>query len=873
MKKFAIASMLSIGFGICTAGQAVAADTTPPVITPTVSGTLGTADWYTGDVSLSWKVSDPESRVSRKSGCGDVSVRSDTSGHTYTCAATSTGGRSTKSVTIKRDATLPAATITVPANGATYTAGQSCRGELCVQRRSIRRGRLCRTGCDRCRDRHGIGREQELHRQRNRQSGQREIRHRCLQGGRHDPAGDHAHGQRHAGRQRLVYSNVNVSWAVTDAQSSIGAQSGCGTVAITADTSGATYTCTATSAGGTSSKSVMIKRDATRPAATITAPASGATYALNQSVTANYACSDALSGPAGCTGAVANGAGIDTSTAGTKTFAVSATDLAGNATTASVTYTVSGGTTSSLPGTQLFAWNDLGMHCMDSDFSVFTLLPPFNNLNAQLVVGGKVVDSTNYALTYESSADPATGSINTSSAGKSNFWQYVLSLFGASVPDNYGLTGNPTASTTPAPLTWNSAFNWFEATGIPITPVDDGNHMNAYPIVKVTARNTSGQAVASSNAVLPVSSEITCSICHATNTGSSAAQPKGGWVGLAPGSEKDWRMNVLRLHDEKNAANPIYAPLMSGKGYGTSLELSAASNKPILCDTCHNSNALAIWGIAGQASVSNMTAAMHNRHATVTAPGAPKALDAIGTRDACYACHPGKDTECLRGAMGNPVNASGQHIMECQSCHGSMLTVGKVARNGWFDMPTCQSCHHDGLRETLAINADGTFRKWTDVRFASNPDKPVKDVSLFRFSTGHGNLQCEACHNSTHAEFTNKPSAAGNQVNDNRRAIAVQGYAASIRECTACHATTPRTVNGGPHGMHSIGSSWVSSHHDSVSSSNRADCFYCHGSNSAGSPLAVIKVAKTFNVGDGRSKTFAVDERVTCWSCHNGPNP
>ena len=227
-------------------------------------------------------------------------------------------------------------------------------------------------------------------------------------------------------------------------------------------------------------------------------------------------------------------------------------------------------------------------------------------------------------------------------------------------------------------------------------------------------------------------------------------------------------MNVLRLHDEKNAANPIYAPLMSGKGYGTSLELSAASNKPILCDTCHNSNALAIWGIAGQASVSNMTAAMHNRHATVTAPGAPKALDAIGTRDACYACHPGKDTECLRGAMGNPVNASGQHIMECQSCHGSMLTVGKVARNGWFDMPTCQSCHHDGLRETLAINADGTFRKWTDVRFASNPDKPVKDVSLFRFSTGHGNLQCEACHNSTHAEFTNKPSAAGNQVNDNR---------------------------------------------------------------------------------------------------------
>ena len=34
----------------------------------------------------------------------------------------------------------------------------------------------------------------------------------------------------------------------------------------------------------------------------------------------------------------------------------------------------------------LIAWNDLGMHCMDGkDFSVFTILPPYNNLHAQLV--------------------------------------------------------------------------------------------------------------------------------------------------------------------------------------------------------------------------------------------------------------------------------------------------------------------------------------------------------------------------------------------------------------------------------------------------------------------------------------------------------
>ena len=187
-------------------------------------------------------------------------------------------------------------------------------------------------------------------------------------------------------------SNVSLSWTVTESRIQAIEKSGCGSVSVTTDTSGVTYTCTATSAGGTSTKSVTIKRDATNPTATITTPASGATYALNQAITASYACNDARSGMATCTGTVANGAAISTSPSGTKTFTVTATDQAGNTTTTSVSYTVAGSTSTTAKGTQLFAWNDLGMHCADSDFSVFTLLPPFNNLNAQLVVGGKLVD-------------------------------------------------------------------------------------------------------------------------------------------------------------------------------------------------------------------------------------------------------------------------------------------------------------------------------------------------------------------------------------------------------------------------------------------------------------------------------------------------
>ncbi len=96
-------------------------DTTPPVITPTVSGTLGNNGWYVSDVTVSWSVSDAESAISSSSGCGSTTISSDTSGQTLTCSATSAGGTSEQSVTIKRDATAP--TISGSASPAPNGAG------------------------------------------------------------------------------------------------------------------------------------------------------------------------------------------------------------------------------------------------------------------------------------------------------------------------------------------------------------------------------------------------------------------------------------------------------------------------------------------------------------------------------------------------------------------------------------------------------------------------------------------------------------------------------------------------------------------------------------------------------------------------------
>jgi Ca2+-binding RTX toxin-like protein len=82
--------------------------------------------------------------------------------------------------------------------------------------------------------------------------------------------------------------------------------------------------------------------DSTKPTVTLAAPAEGATYSLNQDVKADYSCQDEAggSGLASCEGTAADGAPVDTSSAGQKSFTVTATDNAGNTTTVTRTYTV-----------------------------------------------------------------------------------------------------------------------------------------------------------------------------------------------------------------------------------------------------------------------------------------------------------------------------------------------------------------------------------------------------------------------------------------------------------------------------------------------------------------------------------------------------
>jgi sugar lactone lactonase YvrE len=132
--------------------------------------------------------------------------------------------------------------------------------------------------------------------------------------------------------------DVQISWSVDELPESIEWVSGCGTYHVTSDTTGISYTCGVQSAGGFTSKTVSIKRDATAPAITIVSPADGATYAVDENVASGFSCTDVS--PQGCTGTAANGAPLDTSTPGTKTFTVDAIDLAGNTSTLVHSYSV-----------------------------------------------------------------------------------------------------------------------------------------------------------------------------------------------------------------------------------------------------------------------------------------------------------------------------------------------------------------------------------------------------------------------------------------------------------------------------------------------------------------------------------------------------
>jgi len=349
----------------------------------------------------------------------------------------------------------------------------------------------------------------------------------------------------------------------------------------------------------------------------------------------------------------------------------------------------------------IIGWNDLGMHCSNKDFSTIVILPPYNNICAQVIQVGNsetlpTVVTTDLHVTYEIPG-------NTYSVGKTNFWDYEDQIFGVNLSPNIGLTG--------AGLTGQLGVveNYFHVEGVPLTPFADADLVSEDPfqLGLLTLYDQSNQVLATTQPVVPVSNEINCvsSGCHSSE------------------------QNILNAHDNEGGFDP--------------------NNTPILCASCHASNALGLTGMPGLPSLSE---AIHKEHGERT--------------NDCYKCHPGPNTQCLRGVMKT------QHDFVCQDCHGSVTQVGESISSGrepWLEEPSCGApqCHGS--------------------TYAEEPGK------LFRESRGHGGLFCSACHGEPHAIV---PS--GND-RDNVQNIALQGYAGTLNDCAVCHGVTP--TEPGPHGI------------------------------------------------------------------------
>ncbi len=531
---------------------------------------------------------------------------------------------------------------------------------------------------------------------------------------------------------------------------------------------------------------------------------------------------------------------------------------------------------------QVFPFNNLGMHCVDREYSVYSILPPFNEVYAQAVYrnpNGMPVLLGNSLVTMEyRPVSDLFGSTNSTSIGKTDFWAYAFQLFGIPLDMGEGLLGYFMPADDPLQaypgMEFDPAFRWFAIEGLPITPVDDALQENSYPMMRIVARRASnGSPVGYTDVVVPVSNETDCQNCHAT--GQMAASRPGVVWSSDPDMEIQTKTNVLILHDDKNAT-------------------SLVDSTPVLCAQCHYSAALdlAHAGPQGdQLSKPTMSEGMHAYHGQQTLPDGTPVFPVNGTTEqTCYQCHPGAETQCQRGAM----RTGG---MVCQNCHGGMLSVGGIhpllpggsidgqndgnPRRAWMDLPRCQSCHTGDAVSHLSgpeyvMAGDGIRLRQTFLegdesaspilaassRFAENEN------SLFRFSRGHGGLACEGCHGSTHAIWP----IATTYSNDNLTAYQLQGHVGTITECGTCHAagTLPSTATGGPHGMHNVNQQWVAQHKE-VAEHNLGQCRPCHGTGLGGTPLARTQKNRTFAVGDGQQVTLAKGTEVSCTRCHEMP--
>lgn len=386
----------------------------------------------------------------------------------------------------------------------------------------------------------------------------------------------------------------------------------------------------------------------------------------------------------------------------------------------------------------VFAWNDLGMHCLNPTYDKAVILPPYNNLKVQVVKRGKVPTVVTTGLTVSYAIDN-----NTYSVGKQNFgqfWTYAQQLFKVTLAPNMGLAGNGLSGKMKAET------GYFSADGIPVVPVYDNGVKDPYQMATITVKDALGKIVATTKATIPTSDEINCAKCHGGN-------------GI------DAFDDMLSKHD---------------RNHGTVLMTS----KPVLCASCHGSPAL---GTVNNGSTKWLSQAVHGFHASKNAT--------------CYDCHPGATTKCSRSARhtsadGNCTKCHGdmanvaQTIVNgrtpwanepnCVSCHpnvpgidtGTALYRNSHGHGNLF----CSACHGSPHAMVPSLVAKDNYQE-LQYQGSTRPVKSIGscgichkssrggDATIRDFAEKHTGLNpiakiaCHTCHTEITAETAKWPHA------------------------------------------------------------------------------------------------------------------
>jgi hypothetical protein len=315
-------------------------DPTPPEIVPVVTGTLGNGGWYRSDVSVSWNVGDPDSGVGSSAGCDTATVSSDTASSTFTCSATNNAGVSTSvSTTIKRDATAPVVSTAPGFFVSAATSAGSIVNYAAAAATDALSGVAGSVVCDPASgSQFAIG-TTPVTCTVDDAAGNTGSATFDITVGDTTPPSITSSVTGTPGSNGWFTSPVQIVWTVNDPQSSV-STTNCDPVTLAADTPGVTITCSATSAGGSSSGSESVRIDQTGPS--IAAPGGVSVTTTSQTgtnVSYSVSATDAGAGLAGAVScAPASGSMF---LLGATTVTCSASDNAGNASSASFTVTVS----------------------------------------------------------------------------------------------------------------------------------------------------------------------------------------------------------------------------------------------------------------------------------------------------------------------------------------------------------------------------------------------------------------------------------------------------------------------------------------------------------------------------------------------------